>query len=107
MLRTSVSAAYGPVFYTHRSGAMSGQQLADSAAAASSSGDRSPVDTKSSTSIAKQHSYEQIDHANFLANDIGTLYLNDRSDNTRDNTITILIIFHYLICFKKYSIRYI
>lgn len=81
VFRTYVSAAYGPVFYTCRSGAMSGQQLADSAvAASSSSGDHSLVDTKSS--IPKQHSYEQIDHANFLANDIGTLYLNDRSDNT-------------------------
>lgn len=68
------------MFYTHRSGAMSGQQLADSAVAASGGGDHSPVDTKSSSSMAKQHSYEQIDHAHFLANDIGTLYLNDRSD---------------------------
>lgn len=68
---------------------MSGQQLADgavdaasasSAAAGGSGGDRNPVDGKSSTSIAKQHSYEQIDHAHFLANDIGTLYLNDRLD---------------------------
>lgn len=76
-----VSAAYGPVFYTHRrGGAMSGQHLADGTVAAGSGGDRSPVDTKPPASIAKQHSYEQIDHAHFLANDIGTLYLNDRSD---------------------------
>jgi len=70
------------VFYTHRSGAMSGQQLADGTVATSSGGDCSSVDGKSPTSMAKQHSYEQIDHAHFLANDIGTLYLNDRSDNT-------------------------
>lgn len=74
-----VSTAYGPVFYTCRSSAMSGQHLTDGTIAASSSnnGDLSP---KSPTTMAKQHSYEQIDHAHFLANDIGTLYLNDRSD---------------------------
>lgn len=84
-----VSAAYGPVFYTHRSGAMSGQHLADSAVTTGSSGDHSPVDTKSAISIAKQHSYEQIDHAHFLANDIGTLYLNDRWD-----LVSILFLFY-------------
>ncbi|VVC26833.1 Hypothetical protein CINCED_3A008510 [Cinara cedri] len=56
---------------------MSGQHLADSTSSAST-GNHSPVDTRSPTSVAKQHSYEQIDHAHFLANDIGTLYLNDR-----------------------------
>lgn len=73
-----LSAAYGPVFYTRRrSCAMSGQHLGD----AGNGGDGSPVDGKSSSSlIAKQqHSYEHIDHAHFLANDINTLYLNDRS----------------------------
>jgi len=60
---------------------MSGQQLADGTVANNSGDDCSPIDGKSSTSMAKQHSYEQIDHAHFLANDIGTLYLNDRSDN--------------------------
>lgn len=72
------------MFYTHRSGAMSGQHVTDGVVANSNSGDHSPVDTKSTTSIAKQHSYEQIDHAHFLANDIGTLYLNDRLDNNID-----------------------
>jgi len=66
------------VFYTHRSGAMSGQHLADGAVDTSNGGNHSSVETKSPTSIEKQHSYEQIDHAHFLANDIGTLYLNDR-----------------------------
>lgn len=74
-----VSAAYGPLFYTHRSGAMSGSHVGDAAVTAGG-GDRSPVEIKSVTSIAKQHSYEQIDHAHYLANDIGTLYLNDRLD---------------------------
>jgi len=60
---------------------MSGQQLADGTVATSSGGDCSLVDAKSPTSMAKQHSYEQIDHAHFLANDIGTLYLNDRLDD--------------------------
>lgn len=60
---------------------MSGQHVGDGTIAASgNSGDRSPVDAKSISSIAKQHSYEQIDHAHYLANDIGTLYLNDRLD---------------------------
>ncbi|XP_025196538.1 BTB/POZ domain-containing protein 9-like isoform X2 [Melanaphis sacchari] len=57
---------------------MSGQHLADGTVDNGNGGNRSPVDTKSPTSIEKQHSYEQIDHAHFLANDIGTLYLNDR-----------------------------
>lgn len=62
---------------------MSGQHLADGASAINGGGGEdlgSGID-KSSTSITKQHSYEQIDHAHFLANDIGTLYLNDRSVN--------------------------
>jgi hypothetical protein len=57
---------------------MSGQHLADSAVTANSSGDNGPVNSKCSASLTKQHSYEQIDHAHFLANDIGSLYLNDR-----------------------------
>lgn len=58
---------------------MSGQHVGDgTVTAGGNSGDRSPVDAKSVTPIAKQHSYEQIDHAHYLANDIGTLYLNDR-----------------------------
>lgn len=73
----SVSAAYGPVFYTHRRRTMSGQRLADSSPPANSIV-RKTTETRPHTSIVKQHNYEQIDHAHFLANDIGTLYLNDR-----------------------------
>lgn len=75
-----ISAAYGPVFYTCRRRTMSGQHLSDSDSASTS--DRSSVGTtRPPTSIVKQHNYEQIDHAHFLANDIGTLYLNDRLDS--------------------------
>lgn len=76
------------MFYTHRSGSMSGQHVSDGVVATNNNGDRSSVDHQSTTSIAKQHSYEQIDHAHFLANDIGTLYLNDRLD---DNKSTLII----------------
>lgn len=81
------------MFYTHRSGTMSGQHVGDgTVAAGGNNGDRSPVDAKSITSIAKQHSYEQIDHAHYLANDIGTLYLNDRLEY---NIIIYLFFFCY------------
>ncbi|XP_050538973.1 BTB/POZ domain-containing protein 9 isoform X2 [Daktulosphaira vitifoliae] len=84
-IQSICNKSYGHLFYTHRSNrAMSGQQVADggggagSTSSSSASGDHSPAECKSPLSIAKQHSYEQIDHAHFLASDIGTLYLNDR-----------------------------
>lgn len=81
---------------------MSGQHLADGTIATGggsnggSGGDHSPVDARSPSSIAKQHSYEQIDHAHFLANDIGTLYLNDRSEQC---SIVFIVGFPLLTCF--------
>lgn len=83
----SVSAAYGPVFYTHRRHTMSGHHLEDGTLPGRIP-IRNPPDTKSLAPVVKQHNYEQIDHAHFLANDIGTLYLNDRLE-----TRTLFIIF--------------
>lgn len=80
---------------------MSGQHVGDGAVAAgSNNGDRSPVDAKSITAIAKQHSYEQIDHAHYLANDIGTLYLNDRLD-----FIIIFHFFYHYLLFENYNLN--
>lgn len=66
------------MFYASRGDAMSGQIVGGIVAAGGNNGDRSLVNSKWSTSITKQHSYEQINHVHSLVNDFSNLYLDDR-----------------------------
>lgn len=65
------------MYYTSHSGAMRGQIVDGVVAASGNNGDRSLVNSEWTTPVAKQYSYDQINHIHSLVNDLSNLYLDD------------------------------